>query len=210
MILQLIICTCIYALFFLIKNNENNFSKQTVENVSKVLSYDINFKKIYTSCEEYFKNQKFFKLNEDKSNKEEIEKNQNEEITENKEITENENKENEDKENEDNNGVGGGEIPQEQIQESNKSQMEIDSEYIKQSYNLVIPVNGNITSAYGSREPTEIISAFHQGIDIGASTRNTNLCFYGRKCNCCIICWRLWKSHKNSEWRCYNCICTLQ
>lgn len=48
--------------------------------------------------------------------------------------------------------------------------MELDAEYIKQNANITIPVQGYITSGFGDREPTEIISAFHQGVDIGAVT----------------------------------------
>lgn len=56
------------------------------------------------------------------------------------------------------------------IDSQNKTQMEIDAEYIKNNYNLIKPIEGNITSGFGEREQTEIISAFHQGIDIGAQT----------------------------------------
>lgn len=48
--------------------------------------------------------------------------------------------------------------------------MEIDAEYIKNNYSLIKPIEGTITSGFGEREQTEIISAFHQGIDIGAAT----------------------------------------
>lgn len=48
-----------------------------------------------------------------------------------------------------------------------KTQMEIDAEYIKKNFNMVLPVKDVITSHYGKREETEIVSANHQGIDIG-------------------------------------------
>ena len=56
------------------------------------------------------------------------------------------------------------------IDNENKTQMEIDAEYIKNNYSLIKPIEGKITSGFGEREQTEIISAFHQGIDIGAVT----------------------------------------
>lgn len=70
-------------------------------------------------------------------------------------------------------GIGGGE--EETIQASaegtsNKTQMEIDAEYIKSNFKLQLPVKGEITSSYGKREPTEIITENHQGIDIGVVT----------------------------------------
>lgn len=66
-------------------------------------------------------------------------------------------------------GMGGGSDNSNNVSE-NKSQMELDAEYVKQNCSLIIPVKGHITSGFGNREPTEIISAFHQGVDIGAVT----------------------------------------
>ena len=74
----------------------------------------------------------------------------------------------------------------------NITQMQEDAEYIKLNCNIIKPIEGNITSKFGSREETEIISAFHQGIDIGAISRNTYTGGNGRNCYCIIICWRLW------------------
>ena len=70
-------------------------------------------------------------------------------------------------------GIGGGE--DESIQASaegasSKTQMEIDAEYIKANFDLQLPVEGEITSPYGKREPTNIITENHQGIDIGVVT----------------------------------------
>lgn len=72
-------------------------------------------------------------------------------------------------ENNQNLGIGGGSDNVANTTE-NKTQMEIDAEYIKQNCNIIHPIEGVITSRFGDREPTEIISAFHQGIDIGAVT----------------------------------------
>lgn len=52
----------------------------------------------------------------------------------------------------------------------NENQMLADAEYIKQNCNIIKPIEGTITSGFGAREETEIISAFHQGVDIGAQT----------------------------------------
>mgnify|MGYP002557524669 FL=1 len=73
-------------------------------------------------------------------------------------------------------GIGGGEDQTIQASAegaSNKTQMEIDAEYIKANFELQLPVKGEITSAYGKREPTEIITENHQGIDIGVVTGTT-------------------------------------
>ena len=46
--------------------------------------------------------------------------------------------------------------------------MEKDAEFIKDNYEMVLPVQGIVTSRFGNREPTDIISANHAGVDIGA------------------------------------------
>ena len=60
-------------------------------------------------------------------------------------------------------GVGGGGEPEK------TSESEDDVTYIKNHVSFVKPLeNGTITSRYGEREATEIISANHKGVDIGA------------------------------------------
>ena len=43
------------------------------------------------------------------------------------------------------------------------------AEYIKENYSFIVPVTGTVTSRYGTREATEVVSANHAGIDIGAN-----------------------------------------
>ena len=129
MFIQLVICICILTFFYAIRNNESTFCKSIKASISSNLNYDINLKKVYISCIEYFKNKQEQKIEETETIQEQEQKQENEET---------------------------------------KTQMEQDAEYIKQNYNLIMPVNGSITSGYGDREPTDIISAFHQGIDISA------------------------------------------
>lgn len=79
-----------------------------------------------------------------------------------------------------NEGIGGGSDTQQnyehdgtqkaKLDSENKTQMEQDAEFVKQNCNIVKPIEGRITSPFGDREATEIISAFHQGVDIGATT----------------------------------------
>ena len=54
-----------------------------------------------------------------------------------------------------------------------KTQMQLDAEYIKANFSLTLPLKGTITSHYGEREETEIVSANHQGIDIGVNEGTT-------------------------------------
>ncbi len=51
--------------------------------------------------------------------------------------------------------------------------MQIDANYIKNNFSIGIPLKGTITSRYGAREATEIVSADHQGIDIGVAEGTT-------------------------------------
>ena len=44
-----------------------------------------------------------------------------------------------------------------------------DVSYIKKYANIIKPVNGTVTSWYGERTATDIVSAYHKGVDIGAS-----------------------------------------
>lgn len=67
-----------------------------------------------------------------------------------------------------NGGVGGAD---EEINiQSNEqiSQMEVDANLVKNDIEMIVPVNGTVTSRFGIRTPTDIISANHAGIDIGA------------------------------------------
>ena len=72
-------------------------------------------------------------------------------------------------------GIGGAnsnEIVEEDEKEdkkkSKKSQAELDIEYVKENFDFMVPVKGTVTSRYGKREATEVVSANHGGIDIGA------------------------------------------
>ena len=49
------------------------------------------------------------------------------------------------------------------------SQNEQDIAYIKENASIIVPVYGTVTSGYGPRTPTDIISANHAGLDIGAN-----------------------------------------
>ena len=56
-----------------------------------------------------------------------------------------------------------------EVKEEPLSQMEIDALDIKNNYSLIIPLKGVISSRYGPRTPTEIVSANHKGIDIAVN-----------------------------------------
>lgn len=213
MIIQIIVCVIIYSFFAIIKNNETNFSKTTIQQVNGILNYDINLADIYNQCSTYVINTYNNMINSSKKQKEEQQQDiQNSEqnvdnVVENSPEIPSENP------SEDNEVVEGIELNvdenielqnneqienqptdnqvQEEIPQESKSQMQLDAEYVIANYSLIVPVNGYITSGFGDREPTEIISSFHQGIDIAAVTRNTNKSSHGRNRGCFFICRRL-------------------
>lgn len=171
LILQILICFVLYFIFYLIKNSNYIFSEDFIRKTREFLSYDINFGNAYNSVVEYYNDhiKSFFVVENKKENEEQN--------TITNEVQENTQTSNEIQEG----GIGGGE--DETLQESeNKveqtanepvvqlSQMELDAKEIKEKYSMVLPLTGyTTTSRYGPRTPTDIVSADHKGIDIGAN-----------------------------------------
>ncbi len=166
MLIQLIVCCGIYFLFFSINNSNNANIIELKKIIRDGLNYDINFSALYGNTKNYIDNlvskSKYIAANseeiiEDKSEEKSVENSE-----ENSEQKSEENIQDSSESEKIKNNI--------ESTESNKSQMEIDAEYVKQNFNIIKPVNGAITSKFGNREQTEIISAFHQGIDISAVT----------------------------------------
>ena len=167
-ILQVLICMLIYFIFYLIKNSNYIFSEEVVNKTREFLAYDINFQGIYTQTEKYYNEVIKPIINNQSDSKEE--QNVNEQVNEE-------------------GGIGGGEegvellnneiqqtsadeIKEDKKEDENQkplSQMEIDANDIKANYNLILPLKGTVTSRFGSRTPTDIVSANHAGIDIGVN-----------------------------------------
>lgn len=174
--MQLAICSVIYIIFYLIKNTNYIFSDDVINKTKEILSYDINFGNIQKQVTSFIdqNKDKFAFLNILDNDKNSGAAN---------------NKSNEMANNTVTNTVGGiggatnnevideGKVDEkagekkddESKKEEKKSQYELDVEYIKKNYKFKIPVTGTVTSRYGEREATSIISANHQGIDIGAN-----------------------------------------
>lgn len=167
-ILQALICITIYVIFYLIQNSNYIFSQDVLNTIKNVLSYDINFEKVYKNINGYIENLK------DKSNQDDGQnvKNEEQELnkTEPNPVTED--------------NIGGAEesiaeafteqnTTKEQVEEvtnAGLSQMEIDAKYIKENYSLKYPIQGTITSRYGPRNPTTAsVPKNHTGIDIAAN-----------------------------------------
>lgn len=119
---------------------------------------------------------------ENTENTENIENNHNAENNQNQQEAENQTNNLDNQNNQENtqDGIGGGaDISLNSLNDGtikakqdfeNKTQMEQDAKYAKQNFNFIKPIEGRITSGFGRREETEIVSAFHQGIDISGKT----------------------------------------
>ena len=182
MLMQLAICSVIYIIFYLIKNTNYIFSEDVINKTREFLSYDINFGNIQSSISSFWNDNKdkfnFFGIfgdeQEDTTTNEvqanDLQSEANEILNE----TINNNEIDETNADENNNAIGIGgaetnEIVEEDSTDEQKSQSELDIEYLKEKYSFIVPVTGTITSRFGKREETEVVSANHQGIDIGAN-----------------------------------------
>ena len=111
-------------------------------------------------------------VSEDEQSKEEgIEEQIDENNQEQDQINDNNEEENniiEEQSNNNKSGGVGGADEEINIQSNEQiSQMEVDANFVKNNIEMIVPVNGTVTSRFGTRTPTDIISANHAGIDIG-------------------------------------------
>ena len=169
---RLILKIIIYSLFYFAKNSDHLFSRDILNKTNEILAYDMNFGEIYNRINGYLK-----KFNLEKSinivNEENSDKTK-ENMKDDKENSGEEKSNNENAEQNNNvveGGIGGGNEVEvkDEAEEKQTSQMEIDAKYIKDNYNLDIPLRGTVTSRFGIRTPNNIVSANHAGIDIGAN-----------------------------------------
>lgn len=161
---QVLSSICIFGiLYFLSQNNS-----QAMELIKPVLSEDTDFNQIYTRLDGFIKN-----IGNEMRNVEAIEGNE----VENNSVTDVQNNlanniqlesnvttvsSVQDAQNGDE-AMGGGD-------ESIDSETDQDVIYIKKNGSFIKPISGRITSGYGPRTPTDIVSANHAGVDIGANT----------------------------------------
>lgn len=161
---QVLSSICIFGiLYFLSQNNS-----QAMELIKPVLSEDTDFNQIYTRLDGLIKN-----IGNEMRNVETIDNNE----VENNSVTDVQNNLANDIQMESNvttvssvqdvqnsdEGMGGG-------NESIDSETDLDVIYIKKNGSFIKPISGRITSGYGPRAPTNIVSANHAGVDIGANT----------------------------------------
>ena len=157
MLIQLLVCICIYLVIYTIQNKQYIFSEDFIDKVNEIISYDIDFRKVYEDTKNYIVGI-FSKENEGKNQNEESNETN---IIENTEI---------------NNGIGGAveestEETQQVEQTQSLSQEEQDILNIKNTTTFIKPVEGTISSIYGYRETaTGTVPKDHTGTDIAAVT----------------------------------------
>lgn len=158
--IQTVVSMCIFGMaYFLVQNNN-----PIIDNIRPVLEVDINLEQIYSELNNNFKSvtdwYNGFIDNTDENMQGQNENTNNESsIAVNEENTENSIVENANE----TVGVGGSD------ENITLSQDEQDIAYIKENTSIIVPVQGTVTSGYGPRTPTDIISANHAGVDIGAN-----------------------------------------
>ena len=157
MLIQLMVCICIYLVIYTIQNKQYIFSEDFINKVNEIISYDIDFRKLYEDTKNYIMGM----FNKENENQNENQKDNEENITENTEM---------------NNGIGGA-IEEnteetEQIEEKQSlSQEEQDIFNVKNTTSFIKPVEGTISSIYGYREmATGTVPKDHTGTDIAAVT----------------------------------------
>ena len=196
MIIQMIVCVIIYTCIYMLQYSNYLFSKDMVEKTKEVLSYDISIENLYNKSNEFFSNlkKKFnWGVNNEQNDNVNVEaqdqnteetniENSNAESSENtSENTSEANNENVDNSeisqndastevtNNDTTQLAVGGADETQQPEEEKSQEEQDVDYVKQNVSIIWPIKGVITSRFGNRTPTEIVTANHKGLDIAGN-----------------------------------------
>lgn len=133
----------------------------------------MNIQKMYSDAVKYFENlniNAIFDIQSGENNNSiETENNEgNEELNREDNKQNEDNKENDQSSDNESGGVGGTDEEVNIQNDEQISQMEVDANFVKNNIEMIVPVNGTVTSSFGTRTPTDIISANHAGIDIGA------------------------------------------
>ena len=163
MMIQLMVCICIYLVIYPIQNKQYIFFFFFIQKVNEIISYDIDFKKVYQDTKNYIMSI-FSSENENEQQNNETNMNENNEIS---------------------NGIGGAveettdestesaELTQQETvqEEQNLTQEEQDILKVKNTTSFIKPVEGTISSKYGYRETaTGSVPKDHTGTDIAAVT----------------------------------------
>ncbi|MGN1326682.1 MAG: peptidoglycan DD-metalloendopeptidase family protein [Clostridia bacterium] len=181
MIAQMIICVIIYVAIYLIQHSEQLFSQDFMNKTKEILAYDISVDSLISYWNDAKNNINGFLSQENNNEIEDnvtenlVQEEQNLEETQelestNLETDENQETTSQEEGTEEQVAVGGAE---EEAPIEEKTQEQLDIEYVKQNINIIWPLTGVITSRFGTRTPTEIVTANHYGIDIAGDIGTT-------------------------------------
>ena len=130
--------------------------------LSQVSSYNVNIKE---KIEDWFKQKEAESTGSDNTNAKENENNENKESLQN---TSSQDSSDSIVVSGESNDVNSGLVENTDVQEL--SQMEKDALEIKEKYSISLPFEGGVrTSGFGTRQANSIVTAYHTGVDIGAT-----------------------------------------
>ena len=153
--LQILTSICIFGLCYFLTQNHS----YAIDIIKPVISSDTDFQKLYSDLNYAIKN--ITNTSEKQENAKD--ESQTTEVNENNSNTDTTNQpQQQEQNNTEQGGIGGGD---DNIQ---TSETEDDITFIKNHASFIKPLEGTITSLYGERTATDIISGNHAGIDIGA------------------------------------------
>lgn len=155
---QFVICLLCYIAFYALKSSPNIISQDIMYKISDILEYDININELYKNINAMIVKEDIIEISEELQIEEAIPNIENQMIEETLSITEEQIQ------------VEEIEVPEEVViveESSSLSQMDVDAEYIKANYSIIKPLEGEITSRFGIRNPTTAtVPKYHTGIDI--------------------------------------------
>lgn len=153
MIVQILICISIYLVIYFINNSEYVFSKDFINKINEILSYDVNFMDLYNTIKDQY-------------NKIIVNNNEQEQPEQTKEQEENTTQD----------GIGGAvedlqntsDVKEETTKELSQSEQDIIN--VKNTTTFIKPIEGIISSKYGQRDTaTGSVPKNHTGTDIAAN-----------------------------------------
>ena len=153
MIVQILIFISIYLVIYFINNSEYVFSKDFINKINEILSYDVNFMDLYNTIKDQY-------------NKIIVNNNEQEQPKQTKEQEENTTQD----------GIGGAvedlqntsDVKEETTKELSQSEQDIIN--VKNTTTFIKPIEGIISSKYGQRDTaTGRVPKNHTGTDIAAN-----------------------------------------
>ena len=153
MIVQILICISIYLVIYFINNSEYVFSKDFINKINEILSYDVNFMDLYNTIKDQY-------------NKIIVNNNEQEQPEQTKEQEENTTQD----------GIGRAvedlqntsDVKEETTKELSQSEQDIIN--VKNTTTFIKPIEGIISSKYGQRDTaTGRVPKNHTGTDIAAN-----------------------------------------